>query len=221
MTVYFARAGKDGLVKIGFSTNVGNRITTIQNGCPSTLKIIRNIDAERHTEKWLHRHFKHLHKRGEWFEYSDEMLTVIPPAEKATETGKDKTETHEVFVAVLNKYKPKNGVGKWVKFHAKRADVSTKWVERILYKDSPNKSIKSAHLFAFLNSLILENGHCVAQDFFGPLLGLHVSPPPELVEAKLQACRALAIEILKITDGPDQLQAIIGGQVIPMKGRVG
>lgn len=81
-SVYFLRAGDDGPVKIGFASDLNLRITEIQIGCPEPLSILRVIDDGGKTaERWLHKHFKDKRLRGEWFSFTDEMLTIEVPKE--------------------------------------------------------------------------------------------------------------------------------------------
>lgn len=90
MAVYFARAGD--LVKIGHAVDVPKRIHTLQCGHPLPLTVVREIPGGRGVERAFHRHFSHLAARGEWFNWSDEMLTAeveaspgrsLPPAPAA------------------------------------------------------------------------------------------------------------------------------------------
>jgi hypothetical protein len=79
MPVYFARAGSDGLVKIGFSRHVAARIAKLATFSPVPLTILRVIEGDYQVEAWLHRHFSRLRRNGEWFEFCDDMLTIEPP----------------------------------------------------------------------------------------------------------------------------------------------
>lgn len=78
MPVYFARAGSDGLVKIGFAVTVARRLKHLSAGCPTPLILLREAPGTRQTEAWLHRHFAEARRHGEWFEFREEMLTVEP-----------------------------------------------------------------------------------------------------------------------------------------------
>jgi len=80
MAVYFARAGLDGLVKIGFAVSVQRRLAHLSSGCPFPLTLLRECEGSRQTEAWLHRHFADARRHGEWFEYRADMLAIQPPA---------------------------------------------------------------------------------------------------------------------------------------------
>lgn len=81
--IYFMRAGPVGHVKIGWTKDaktLASRVKMLQIGQPFPLQIIRTIDAERWVERWLHEFFSGVRASGEWFEYSESMFSVEPPA---------------------------------------------------------------------------------------------------------------------------------------------
>lgn len=78
MPVYFIRAGAEGLVKIGHAHDPEKRRRDLQTGSAEPLKIIRVIEGGHKIEAWLQQHFAALRQRGEWFTYSDEMLSIEP-----------------------------------------------------------------------------------------------------------------------------------------------
>lgn len=79
--IYFIRAGAEGDVKIGTAANVSARLKEFQVGQARILTVIRTIEGGRETERWLHKHYAARHVRGEWFRFSDTMLTIVPPPE--------------------------------------------------------------------------------------------------------------------------------------------
>lgn len=79
MTVYFIRAGADGLLKIGHTVNVASRLKQLQAGCPAPLVLLRQIGGGQPTEAWLHVRFAQQRRHGEWFAFVNEMLTIEPP----------------------------------------------------------------------------------------------------------------------------------------------
>lgn len=83
-TVYFIRAGEGGPVKIGYCTDTDERMNNLQTAHYDTLHLIRAVPGNRAKEKWLHRHFKDLRLRGEWFTFDPSMLTVEPPEVETT-----------------------------------------------------------------------------------------------------------------------------------------
>jgi len=77
-SIYFIRVNE--YVKIGRTRTIMARWATVQTNCPYEAELIRVIpDTSSGTEKWLHEYFQYLHKQGEWFKYTEEMLTIIPP----------------------------------------------------------------------------------------------------------------------------------------------
>lgn len=80
MAVYFIQAGDGGPVKIGKADDALARMQDLQVAHWNELTLMRVIDGGHATERWLHRFYGSLHLRGEWFRYSDCMLTIEPPA---------------------------------------------------------------------------------------------------------------------------------------------
>lgn len=79
MAVYFIQAGDGGPVKIGKADDVRARLADLQVAHWCELSLIREIDGGHKVERWLHRHYAPGRLRGEWFEFSECMLTVAPP----------------------------------------------------------------------------------------------------------------------------------------------
>lgn len=73
--VYFLRDGDH--VKIGTSANVPVRIAGGQTMNPRELVLIGSVPGDRRLEADLHRRFRRLHVRGEWFEATPELLAFI------------------------------------------------------------------------------------------------------------------------------------------------
>jgi DNA-binding transcriptional regulator YdaS (Cro superfamily) len=79
MPVYFVRAGEDGPVKIGHAKHPASRLRELQAGCFEKFNVLRVIEGDVLSEKFLHRHFKAQRVRGEWFRFHADMLTIVPP----------------------------------------------------------------------------------------------------------------------------------------------
>lgn len=88
MPVYLVRSGDDGLVKIGFSDNVNTRLAKMQTDHPAKLSILRILDGGMELEAALHARFAMQRQRGEWFIYSDEMLSDLGAPELVLEKTK-------------------------------------------------------------------------------------------------------------------------------------
>jgi len=78
MPTYIIRAGLAGPVKIGKADDVEHRREALQTAHHETLHVLRVIDTHFDAEPILHERFAALRIRGEWFEFSEEMLTFIP-----------------------------------------------------------------------------------------------------------------------------------------------
>lgn len=81
--VYFVSDGR-GRVKIGYvkhAWNLDERLRRLQTGASHRLSLLRAIDGTQRIESWLHRRFAKQRLDGEWFAFTNEMLTIIPPDE--------------------------------------------------------------------------------------------------------------------------------------------
>lgn len=80
-TIYFARAGQDGPIKIGFTGKSPlERISELQTGCPWRIHLIGSLDGEMCHEDWLHDRFDANRLEGEWFHATPELLLVVADA---------------------------------------------------------------------------------------------------------------------------------------------
>lgn len=91
MPVYMIRCGEAGPVKIGKADDPQSRLRDLQTGHHEELAIIRVLDGGEAEEKHLHTHFAEFRIRGEWFQFSDEMLTVSVAEMVAGEEAKATT----------------------------------------------------------------------------------------------------------------------------------
>ena len=76
IAIYFILSG-DTAVKIGYTTNLDLRLSTLQSSNPEELKTYRVVNGSMLKERRLHRIFKHQHIRGEWFRWCDEIREAI------------------------------------------------------------------------------------------------------------------------------------------------
>ena len=73
MNVYFIQCnGKNGPIKIGVTSQLKERLETLQTGNPYELRLItsiklRNMEEAFSLEKKLHKKFRRFLIRGEWF----------------------------------------------------------------------------------------------------------------------------------------------------------
>lgn len=100
--IYFLQArlpDRPGPIKIGYTASdaIWERVNNLQTGCPWELVVLRVTAGTHDDEKALHREFKHLRMRREWFEFTPELLEfamacppvigldfVPPPLERPT-----------------------------------------------------------------------------------------------------------------------------------------
>lgn len=78
-TVYVAKAVGLDVYKIGRSSGVFTRLSTLDRGTPfgiELIALIRTIDAEE-LERFLHRIVKGPRVHGEWFQLTEEDLQTI------------------------------------------------------------------------------------------------------------------------------------------------
>jgi hypothetical protein len=75
--VYFIREDDNGPIKIGYAKNVLTRLSQLQPGNPSALRVVATVPGGEPEEKRLHQRFHHLKIRGEWYKANDELLDYI------------------------------------------------------------------------------------------------------------------------------------------------
>ena len=73
--VYFVRAG--GAVKIGRTGNLAARLRALATGSAVPLELLAALPGGRREEARLHREWRHLHVRGEWFRADEALLRSI------------------------------------------------------------------------------------------------------------------------------------------------
>ncbi len=73
--VYFLEMGE--FIKIGRSSDIRRRIQSFEGFLPLPTKLLHQIPGTCDTETDLHRKFKHLRTKGEWFRATDELRGFI------------------------------------------------------------------------------------------------------------------------------------------------
>lgn len=73
--IYFVEGGD--LVKIGMAEDVPARVARMQTGSPIPLRLLGYVPGGRDVERALHRRFRDLRVRGEWFRRVDELHAYI------------------------------------------------------------------------------------------------------------------------------------------------
>lgn len=98
MATYIIRAGLAGPVKIGKADDVEARREALQTAHHETLHVLRVIDTPFDAEPVFHQRFAEAHIRGEWFEFREEMLTLVPTEPARATLPVTGTSFAEVFV---------------------------------------------------------------------------------------------------------------------------
>lgn len=76
--IYFLKAGSTSKYKIGYTTNIKQRITKLQIGCPDTLHLVALWNGDTRLERKIHQRYRHHRVRGEWFRLSEgEALDLV------------------------------------------------------------------------------------------------------------------------------------------------
>jgi hypothetical protein len=73
--VYFIRAGD--AIKIGRTGNMAARLRSLATASAVALELLATMPGGRQVEARLHRQWRHLHIRGEWFRADEELLRYI------------------------------------------------------------------------------------------------------------------------------------------------
>ena len=75
--VYFIREGPDGPFKIGISSKMNKRMTTLQTANSTELFLMGTIKGGKKEEDMLHERFSKYLKRGEWYHPHPELIKEI------------------------------------------------------------------------------------------------------------------------------------------------
>lgn len=74
--VYFIQA-ENGLIKVGYSTNPGKRLTYFRRVSPVSLELLGYFLGTQTDEYYLHQRFAMQRDHGEWFRPSPELLQAL------------------------------------------------------------------------------------------------------------------------------------------------
>ena len=76
-SVYFLQAKDNGLIKIGFTSNLKSRLSDLSSMSPVPLELLAFTDGDCNLERELHSTFSNHLSHGEWFHPSDELIKFI------------------------------------------------------------------------------------------------------------------------------------------------
>jgi hypothetical protein len=76
--VYFVQECELLRIKIGFTTShPASRLKSLSNATSQEIRFIGFEVGDERREKALHRRFAHLHRRNEWFEPGEELMSYV------------------------------------------------------------------------------------------------------------------------------------------------
>jgi hypothetical protein len=76
--IYFLLAKHQGLIKIGFTRNLAQRLKGYEQGTPpGTVELLAHVKGTMKTERLLHDVFKKYRVEREWFQAEKPLLSMI------------------------------------------------------------------------------------------------------------------------------------------------
>lgn len=75
--IYFIRGQRSGMVKIGSTENLKERLRALKVGSPERLEIMALMEGGAEEERRLHETFAECRSNGEWFHPRTELLAFI------------------------------------------------------------------------------------------------------------------------------------------------
>jgi hypothetical protein len=75
--IYFIVAAESGIVKIGWAKDPAKRLLQLQTANHLTLSVFGTTRGTVKQEQALHRRFRHLRIRGEWFKIDEELTAFL------------------------------------------------------------------------------------------------------------------------------------------------
>jgi hypothetical protein len=86
--VYFIQAA-NGLIKIGTTKDIRDRLYGLRNSSPVSLRLVGLIAADEAEEQALHRRFASFRAHGEWFAPAEELVLFVRRLVEAVAHGRD------------------------------------------------------------------------------------------------------------------------------------
>jgi len=75
--VYFIQGAGSGLIKIGFASNLKQRLSALKTGSPVPLTILAHRPGDEEEEAWLHSQLAAHRAHGEWFQPHEDVLRHV------------------------------------------------------------------------------------------------------------------------------------------------
>lgn len=95
--IYFVQRA-DGLIKIGYSSSLDNRITQLRKSHEG-LEVLKVINGDRRLERELHYQFQSCQEYGEWFRPDPILLDAIAKMDAGRRVTFKKSESQEAWKA--------------------------------------------------------------------------------------------------------------------------
>jgi putative transcriptional regulator len=92
--VYFARAGRDGPIKVGWTSgDLKRRIAILQTGTPDRLEVVASMAGSTETERLVHAAHGPARRVGEWFNPTPALLELVDRITSAAAKSGEQRET--------------------------------------------------------------------------------------------------------------------------------
>lgn len=98
--VYFIRCEASGLIKIGYSTDLQGRVASLLHANPRGVALMASAPGGAVAEAAVHKKFRELRVRGEWFRTSPALLSFIEQVKRNGALGLT-PDTSSVDVALI------------------------------------------------------------------------------------------------------------------------
>lgn len=85
--VYFVQSVEGGPIKIGHACNLDSRLSALQSGNPTDLRVLAAFVADEDTEDALHDLLRSVCVRGEWFHPVSDLVELIANIGEGNETA--------------------------------------------------------------------------------------------------------------------------------------
>lgn len=97
--LYFILNPALGIVKIGVSANVPDRVASLEHSCGVPLELLRMVKGGANREITLHEIFHASRLKGEWFDPTEELLALALGTEGITEFIARKRDVLDALIA--------------------------------------------------------------------------------------------------------------------------
>lgn len=75
--VYFIQAESGGPIKIGYTSDIRTRVSSLSASSPTPLRVLATVPGGAAVERSLHLRFRRLRQHGEWFTPDADLIAYI------------------------------------------------------------------------------------------------------------------------------------------------